>query len=106
MHDAILTNKPQHHYNLATSPIYQRCGTHDEDVLHCLRDCAPSKEVWQQIYSVNHPYFSSFTSLKTWLHTKELSITCMQELFGGYEALEIIILLATNNEKPKMSFIV
>jgi len=53
----------------ATSSVFQRCGTHDEDVLHCLKDCAPSEEVWQLIYSVSYPYFFNLTSLNTWLQT-------------------------------------
>jgi len=65
MHNVISINKFQHHCNLVTSHICQRYGTHDEDELYCLMDCAPSKEVWQQICSVNHPYFFNFTSLKT-----------------------------------------
>jgi hypothetical protein len=69
MHNAIPTNKLRHHCNLATSPVCQRCGKYKEDVLHCLRDCAPSKEVWQLISSVNHRYLFSFTSWKTWLQT-------------------------------------
>jgi len=27
---------------LTTSRIFHTCGTHDEDVIHCLRACAPS----------------------------------------------------------------
>jgi len=69
MHNAIPTNKLRHHCNLATSPVCQQCRKYDEDVLHCLRVCAPSKEVWQLISSVNHQYLFSFTSWKTWLQT-------------------------------------
>jgi len=68
-HNAIPTNKLRHHCNLATSPVCQQCGKYDEDVLHCLRDCAPSEEVWQLISSVNHRCLFSFTSWKTWLQT-------------------------------------
>jgi len=54
---------------VVVSPVCPRCGTYDQDVFHYLRECAPSKEVWQLISSVNHPNFLSFTSLKTWLQT-------------------------------------
>lgn len=108
MHNAIPTNKLRHHCNLATSPVCQRCGTYDEDVLHCLRDCAPSKEVWRLILSVNHPYFFSFTSCKTWLQT--MSKGAFGNIFAItiwwiWGASGIIIFLATSNGKPKMSFI-
>lgn len=83
MHNAIPINKLRHYCNLVTSLVCQRCGIYDEDVLHCLQDCAPSKKVWQLISSFNHPYFFSFTSLNTWLQTMS------KEPFGNMFAITI-----------------
>lgn len=66
-HKAILTNSARSRRNIAFSASCFRCLHHTEDVLHVLKDCPESSEVWKAFLAPQ--LCSSFfeSELRKWL---------------------------------------
>lgn len=62
-----LHSKLRHHYNIANSLTCNKCTGCDEDIIHCLRDCKNSREVWNHFSSFDKQHFFSFTCVQSWI---------------------------------------
>ncbi|MCH97549.1 RNA-directed DNA polymerase (Reverse transcriptase), partial [Trifolium medium] len=51
---------------MASSSICPRCLNNEETVIHCLRDCATAKRIWEALGYSNISFFSS-NNLESWL---------------------------------------
>ncbi|KAK7260456.1 hypothetical protein RIF29_26513 [Crotalaria pallida] len=67
-HDAIPTNSLRFHPNVALSPQCVRCGAAVESVLHCIRDCPWSTDLWLR-FGFSYP---NFFSLDAWDWVKSM----------------------------------
>lgn len=56
-HDVLQVNKHRFHCHLASSPTCPHCSHVMEDILHCLRDCPSSREVWFRLGAFTWPRF-------------------------------------------------
>lgn len=67
LHNRLLCNSIRVFRKLATDPTCKRCGAHEEDLIHLLRDCPHSKAIWDSVGSVAaYPSFYS-SDLVSWL---------------------------------------
>lgn len=55
-----------HHRNIALSPICTRCGNSDETVIHCIRDCNCSRQIWHHIGFAEQSFFSE-ACVRNWI---------------------------------------
>lgn len=68
-HDKLLSSWSQWRRKLSSSPCCHCCSAKKEDVIHALRDCLDSKEVWLKFIppGLHHSFFS--LGLQEWLLT-------------------------------------
>lgn len=62
-HNDVPTLSLLHHRHIATSATYSRCGEEDKSLLHCLRDCSFSKNIWLKLSFTNHNFFGEESAL-------------------------------------------
>jgi len=67
-YNALPINVRQHHCNMVASPSCTRCSSPIEDILHCLRDCPHSRELWLRLNMGRYNTFFSEFDVKVWLH--------------------------------------
>lgn len=66
-HDRVLTNVARNRRGLSSNASGSRCSNGTEDLIHLIRDCVGTSEVWKNLIpSPLHSKFSS-TSLQNWL---------------------------------------
>ena len=65
-HNAVPTLSLLNRRNMANSAICNRCGDHEETLLHCVQDCQFSTTIWQKIGFTTPAFFSS-SSVLDWL---------------------------------------
>lgn len=63
LHQSLPVNVHWHACSLATSAACGRCSAPTEDILHCLRDCPHSREVWTRL---GYGTFVGFFSQDSW----------------------------------------
>lgn len=68
LHNALPTNARRHHCNMVASSSCTRCSSPMEDLLHCLRECPHSKEVWLRLGMGAHPNFFSQAETNSWIY--------------------------------------
>ncbi|KAJ1383109.1 Reverse transcriptase zinc-binding domain [Sesbania bispinosa] len=56
LHNALPMNQKQFSCKISSSPACPRCSSQAETLIHCLRDCLHSKELWLHRWSLFH-YF-------------------------------------------------
>lgn len=69
LHHAIPTNMMRHNRGMSLVGTCQRCSGSVEDILHCLRDCPHSREVWMRLGFWVHPTFFRIHDVKQWIQT-------------------------------------
>ena len=67
LHDSLPTNMVRFQRSLSTTGSCNRCSSHDETFLHCLRDCVQPQRIWSRL-GVTDPAFTQVTDHKTWIH--------------------------------------
>jgi len=58
-HNVVPTLSLLRHRNIVPSAICPRCGTHEETILYCVRDCIHSKNIWHRIGFSALDFFSA-----------------------------------------------
>ncbi|CAL0314033.1 unnamed protein product [Lupinus luteus] len=87
LQDAIPTNVKRFSCNLAVSPACSRCSIPSENGLHCLRDCAHSKEIWLRFGALSWTHFND-PNLYSWIHilaTGPNSMKFLAALWGNWK---------------------
>ncbi|XP_057452102.1 uncharacterized protein LOC130743901 [Lotus japonicus] len=69
LHDALQVNSVRFRCHLAASPQCSRCSHPVEDVLHCLRDCLHSHEIWLHLQAFGWPQFN-VSEVVTWIQSQ------------------------------------
>lgn len=49
LHEAILTNAERHRRHISPFAVCGRCWETEESILHALRNCHASREIWEQL---------------------------------------------------------
>ncbi|XP_024630761.2 uncharacterized protein [Medicago truncatula] len=57
-HNAVPALSLIHHHHIAPSTTCSRCGEDDETILHCLRDCSFSKNIWFNLEFTAQVFFT------------------------------------------------
>jgi len=57
-HNVVPTLSLLHHRHIAPTATCSRCGESEETVLHCLRDCRFSSNIWYMLGFTDHGFFS------------------------------------------------
>ncbi|KAF7842623.1 putative ribonuclease H protein At1g65750 family [Senna tora] len=65
-----------------------RCRMHDETILHCLRDCPVSKQIWAHFGFANSPQFNEENVL-TWIY----NLTGMKNLESSDQDIKFLCVL-------------
>lgn len=68
IHNVLLTNEMRFKMGLAANPLYQHCSLECEDIMHCLRDCPHSSEVWIRLGMCNHVAFLTSCNASDWIY--------------------------------------
>lgn len=66
LHEALPTNAKRHGCNLAPNPSCTRCSADREDILHVLRDCPLSRQLWGKLGTWRWPNFWN-QNLQAWI---------------------------------------
>ena len=66
-HNVLPINVCRHHYNMVASPSHTCCSSPIEDILHCLRDCPHSKELWLRLNMGRYRNLFSTIDVENWL---------------------------------------
>jgi len=80
-HNVVPTLSLLHHRHIATSATCSRCGEEDESMLHCLRDCSFSKNIWLKLSFTNHDFFGEEYALN-WIKINATSVRSSTFLAG------------------------
>ena len=95
-HNVVPTLSLLHHRNMAASATCSRCGLEDETLLHCLRDCNHSKNIWLNYGFTDPDFFSEGTALN-WIKkhaTSSRSPTFMASLWWTWRHINQMCLSA------------
>lgn len=87
MHNALPTNQLCHRCHMVNSPFYDRSTIGAlEDILHCLRDCSISMQVWQHFHFIDNCVFweiPQFSELDRKYGEKQSSLhVCCDSMVG------------------------
>jgi len=85
-HNALPINTCRNHCNMVASPSCTRCSSPIEDILHCLRDCPHSRELWFRLNMGHYNNFFSEFDVKVWLHEMTKSTSSILFITGVWYA--------------------
>ncbi|KAK7252062.1 hypothetical protein RIF29_35769 [Crotalaria pallida] len=76
LHNAIPTNVFRCNRGLAASPMCSRCDSDCETVLHCIRDCPYSRDLWYRFGFTDQNFFSM--DVWRWVRSATASNSCLK----------------------------
>lgn len=69
LHNALPTNSLRHLRGMAAMGTCKRCYGNEEHIMHCLRDCPHSREMWMRLGLWVHPSFFTMQDVNLWVQT-------------------------------------
>ncbi|XP_019166605.1 PREDICTED: uncharacterized protein LOC109162339 [Ipomoea nil] len=89
-HKTLMTNAERKHHGFIVNGRCTSCYMHEEDILHCLRDCAVAKELWEVFLPYGAKRWFYRSNFDTWL-TRNVTGKLDGGKDGGWSVLFVII---------------